>query len=233
MEISVCIFNINIDEAEKLQRFVAAVLFDADYHAKIFSCSTDAALKKFIEKNPYIDLLFLPATTFGLNFGEELRLTNRITTIVFLSEDNSNVYRAFNSLPIAYLIDINDKSKLSATILRAVSWAVAGKKLFCHESRTRILQLKYKDIDYFESEYRIVHIYRTDGTHETITAKLDEVEATLPSNIFCRCHKSYLVNLENIAHVNKSEKTVLFNSGAKVFSSKAYYPTLIAALKGG
>ena len=232
MEISVCIYNGNHDEAELLQRFVAAVLFHADYRANILLCSTEAALRKITTKYPYVDLLFLPATSFGIGFGEELRKTNRTTTIVFLADDDQNVYRAFRSLPIAYLIDPKEKQRLSETILRAASWAMAGKKTFCHESRTQILQMKYKEIDYFESEYRIVHIHRTDGTYETITAKLDEVEAIVPSHIFCRCHKSYLVNLENIAAVNKSEKAVLFQSGAKVFSSKAQYPTLIAALKG-
>lgn len=232
MEISVCIFNMDNDEAEVLQRFIAAVLFHADYRAKILLCSTESALRRITTKYPYVDLLFMPATAFGIGFGEELRRTNRTTTIVFLSDDDNNVYRAFRSLPIAYLIEHNDKQKLSETILRAASWVMSGKKTFCHESRAQILQLKYKDIDYFESEYRIVHIHRTDGTYETITAKLDDVEAMLPSNNFCRCHKSYLVNLENIAAVNKSEKTVLFKSGAKVFSSKAQYPALIAALKG-
>ncbi|MBQ8508471.1 MAG: response regulator transcription factor [Clostridia bacterium] len=232
MEISVCIYNVNNDEAEILQRFIAAVLFHADYRAKILSCSTETALRKTTIKYPYVDMLFLPASSFGLSFAEELRKTNRTTTIVFLADDDKNVYRAFHSLPIAYLIDPKEKQKLSETVLKAASWVMSGKKTFCHESRTQILQLKYKDIDYFESEYRIVHIHRTDGTYETITAKLDEVEAMLPSNNFCRCHKSYLVNLENIASVNKSEKTVLFKSGAKVFSSKAQYPTLIAALKG-
>lgn len=232
MEISVCIYNVNNDEAELLQRFVAAVLFHADYRAKVLSCSTEGALRKTTTKYPYVDLLFLPATSFGIGFGEELRKTNRTTTIVFLADDDKNVYRAFRSLPIAYLIDPKEKQRLSEIILRAASWVMSGKKIFCHESRTQILQLEYKDIDYFESEYRIVHIHRTDGTYETITAKLDEVEAMLPSNIFCRCHKSYLVNLKNIASVNKSEKTVLFKSGAKVFSSKAQYPMLVAALKG-
>ena len=232
MEISVCIYNVNNDEVELLQRFVAAVLFHADYRAKVLSCSTEAALRKVTTKYPYVDLLFLPATSFGIRFGEELRKTNRTTTIVFLADDDENVYRAFRSLPIAYLINPKEKQRLSEIVLRAASWVMSGKKIFCHESRTQILQLEYKDIDYFESEYRIVHIHRTDGTYETITAKLDEVEAMLPANIFCRCHKSYLVNLENIASVNKSEKTVLFRSGAKVFSSKAQYPTLIASLKG-
>ena len=232
MELSVCIFHSEPAEAEPLQRFVAAVLFHADYRAKILACSTDEALRKLTTKYPYVDLLFLPATSFGMAFGEELRRTNRMTTIVYLAEDDQYVYTAFRSLPIAYLIERQNQRKLSETVLRAAAWAIAGKKTFCHESRTQILKLKYKDIDYFESEYRIVHIHKTDGTHETITAKLDEVEALLPSNHFCRCHKSYLVNLNNIATVNKSDKTVFFKSGAMVYSSKAQYPTLLAALKG-
>lgn len=232
MEISVCIFNVKKEEAEVLQRFVAAVLFHADYRAKVWLCSTDAALRNVITKYPSLDLLFLPATEFGIRFGEELRKTNRTTTIVFLSENDENVYKAFNALPIAYLIDNKDKRKLAETVLRAATWVMAGKKIFYHESRTQILQLSYEEIDYFESEYRVVHIYRVDGTYETITAKLDEIEMMLPANNFCRCHKSYLVNLKNIAKVNKSEKTVLFKSGAKVFSSKAQYATLVAALKG-
>lgn len=232
MEISVCIFNGNDDLAQALQRFVAAVLFHADYRAKVYSCSTEVSLKKITSGYSCVDLLFLPATAYGIGFGEDLRKNNRQTTIVFLSDNSDNVYEAFGSLPIAYLIEYQDKRKLSETILKAASWVISGKKMFCYESRTQILQLNYSDIDYFESEYRIVHIHRTDGTCETITAKLDEVEAMVPVDDFCRCHKSYLVNLKNIAKVNKSEKTVLLKSGAIVFSSKSQYPILIAALKG-
>jgi len=232
VEISACIFNPNKDDAAFLQKYVAAVLFRADYRAKVISCGSDTALKNLTAKYPAIDLLFLPATSFGIGFGEELRRTNRTATIVFTSDNDENVYRAFNALPIAYLADCSDRKMLSSAILRAASWASAGKKVFCHESRTQIFQLKYSDIDYFESEYRIVHIHKADGTSETITAKLDEVEATLPSDIFCRCHKSYLVNLKNIVRVNKSQKTILLRSGAVVFASKAQYPTLAAALKG-
>lgn len=232
MDISVCVFNTNKGEAETLQRFVAAVLFNADYRSKVMSCSTDSALRSVTIKYPFVDILFLPATSFGISFGEELRKINRMTTIVFVSDDDKNVFQAFRSLPIAYLINSRDKKQLSETVLRAASWAVAGKTVFYHESRTQILQLKYKDIDYFESEYRIVHIHKSDGSCETITAKLDEVEAMLPANIFCRCHQSYLVNIKNIDRFNKSDKTVIFKSGAMVFSSKARYQTLIDALKG-
>ena len=145
MEISVCIYNVNNDEVELLQRFVAAVLFHADYRAKVLSCSTEAALRKVTTKYPYVDLLFLPATSFGIGFGEELRKTNRTTTIVFLADDDKNVYRAFWSLPIAYLINPKEKQRLSEIVLRAASWVMSGKKIFCHESRTQILQLEYKD----------------------------------------------------------------------------------------
>lgn len=231
MKISVCVYNPDKEAGEQQQRYIAAVLFHADYRAQVLSCCTESALKELTARAPFTDLLFMPATDACIRFGRELRKTNRSTTVVFLSEDASNVYDAFSALPIAFLVS-SDKQSLSETVLRAAAFAVSGKRIFCHESRTQILQLNYKDIDYFESEYRIVHIHRTDGTYETITAKLDEVEATLPSDIFCRCHKSYLVNLNNIASVNKTEKTVEFKSGAQVYSSKAQYPQLVAALKG-
>ncbi|MCD8107335.1 MAG: LytTR family DNA-binding domain-containing protein [Oscillospiraceae bacterium] len=232
MDISVCVYSTDKNEAENLQRYIAAVLFNADYRSRVMSCSTDSVLRSVTMKYPFVDILFLPATASGISFGEELRKVNRTTTIVFVSDDDRNVFRAFRSLPIAYLINNHDKKQLSEAILRAASWAMAGKSVFYHESRTQILQLKYRDIDYFESEYRIVHIHKSDGECETITAKLDEVEAMLPANIFCRCHQSYLVNIENIDRFNKSDKTVIFKSGAIVFSSKARYQTLIDALKG-
>ena len=165
MDISVCIYNVNNGEAELLQRFVAAVLFHADYRAKILSCSTEIALRKATVKFPYVDILFLPATSFGITFGEELRKTNRTTTIVFLAHDDKNVYRAFRSLPIAYLINPKEKQRLSEIVLRAASCVMSGKKILCHESRTQILPLEYTDIDYLESEYRIVHIHRNDCTY--------------------------------------------------------------------
>ena len=45
-------------------------------------------------------------------------------------------------------------------------------------------------------------LYLTDGSRYVTGDSLSELEARLPSNLFFRCHKSYIVNLNHIDSIS-------------------------------
>lgn len=67
---------------------------------------------------------------------------------------------------------------------------------------------KIRDIYYVESELRQVIIHESERS-KSIYMKLDEVETELPDS-FCRCHQSYLVNMDKIREATARE-IFLFN----------------------
>ena len=233
MELSIYLYHPDKSYAGELQKYIAAVLFDADYRASVLLSSDKVKFADFIDKHAsVIDILFLTADYTGFSMGKKFRKQSRSATLVFYDGNTTQMPNAFCMLPISYMVSECDKKSFSENILLAAMWTVKGKNRFYHESRTDILNINYDDIDYFESNYRVVNIHFTDGTIKTITAKLDDIQSRLPGEIFCRVHQSYLVNLTHISYIDKTAKTIHFLSGEYTYASKAYYPSLIESVKG-
>ena len=58
--------------------------------------------------------------------------------------------------------------------------------------------MKICDIVYLESEGEYVRMHLTDGTTITTLFRLKNMETALPSELFMRVHRSYIVNLRMI-----------------------------------
>ena len=234
MELTAYIFHPDLELCKELQRLTAAVLFNADYHASVYAAETTQKLETIVSRHaPGVAILILPATDPGFALGQKLRDNNRGCALVYVRGDMERVLRAFASMPIAYLTEDDDRKSFARSLLQAASWAARGKRRFHHESRAELIQLRYNEIEYFESNYRIVHIHLKNGEIKSINARLDDIQQTLPGEVFCRCHKSYLVNLQSVDRIDKSTKQVYFTSGRYVYASKALYPDLIACMTGG
>ena len=233
MELSIFLYNPSKARASELQKYIAAVLFNADYRAAVLISTDKIKIEGFIREHASsIDIIFLPADSVGFSMGKNLRWQSRNATIVFYDGTDGEMPNAFCMLPISFMLTDCDRKSLSESILLAAMWAARGKNRFYHESKTDIFNFNYADIDYFESNYRVVNIHFTDGTIKTITAKLDDIQSRLPGEIFCRAHQSYLVNLTHVSHIDKTAKTIHFLSGEYTYASKAYYPSLIESVKG-
>ncbi len=234
MKIRVCIYLREVGTAKNLQQLIANTIFEDDHRASITAYLRRELLEEALKQAEYgVDLLVLPADEEGLSIGAEVRKFSRDCTIIYIDGSDATILKAFNTLPIAYLLRNAASEHMVDSLKKALSWIETGQSCFSYESRTEILQMPYGDIDFFESEYRIVHVHMTGSGTQTITAKLDDVQRSLPCGVFCRCHKSYLVNISHIAHVDKSTKTVTLKSGKKLFASKAGYPVLLKMLTGG
>lgn len=233
MELSIYLYHPSQKRVLELQKYIAAVLFNADYKSIIRSCTDVSRFEVFLCGHATaIDILFLPADQHGFLLGQKLRQYSRHTTLVFYDGNTEKMPNAFCMLPISYLLRGCDRNLLSKNILLAAMWSVKEKHTFFHETKTDIYNINYNDIDFFESNYRVVNIHFTDGTVKTITAKLNQIQEKLPGEIFCRAHQSYLVNLTHISRIDKTDKSIHFHSGFQAFASKACFSMLIESMKG-
>ncbi|MDO4285364.1 MAG: LytTR family DNA-binding domain-containing protein [Eubacteriales bacterium] len=75
-------------------------------------------------------------------------------------------------------------------------------------SGKRIQTFKVRNIYFIESDNRLIHIHESEQVTSAYM-KLDEIERDLSVN-FCRCHQSYIVNMDKIMKAEK-ESITLFN----------------------
>ncbi len=234
MKINIIIYHKDNSLADELQRFTASVLFNANFSATIKTYLYAEQIKiGMLEIGKNTDILIAQADDEGYGLGNALRSINSSFVILYIAEDLKNVLSAFRSMPMAYVLRSDEKKSLALAILRASQWVMRTKKIFQYESRTQLLQITYNEILYFESEYRVVHIHKLNGSRETINYKLDDLQKDVPADTFCRCHKSYLVNRNYIKKINKSDKTIELQTGVTIYISKAMYPGFLRLISGG
>lgn len=133
--------------------------------------------------------------------------------IIFVSSDNRYMEGMVDEKGIAF-INKPFMSRTFETMFRNVLAQIEAEDCFFEYSLNRKQeQLKVKDIAYFESIGRKIHIQKGDGSSYFFYGKLDEIEEKLINDLECDCflrkHKSYLVNYNWIYRSSRTEITLL------------------------
>ncbi len=84
--------------------------------------------------------------------------------------------------------------------------------------RSHLVTLKvcYGDILYCKADSSYSVVYLEDGSSITVSKVLKKVELLLPSDHFCRCHKSFLVNREKVKSYNHVKNSLILKNGAEI-----------------
>lgn len=129
---------------------------------------------------------------------------NDMSSIVYISGDSSSCVKLFESRPINFhqkpLLK-NDIFKDINTVMR-LSGIKGTRFSFKHDRTIRGIELE--KIIYFCMEQKQVKLV-TQNSEFIFRDKLNEIYNGLPKTQFCRCHKSYIININYI-------KTIRFDS---------------------
>ena len=77
--------------------------------------------------------------------------------------------------------------------------ALAGRMMLRHREGVAFVDLK--DILLIQREERATVLYTADGERFVTSDTLGEMEQRLPQDVFFRCHKSYIINLNHIKDI--------------------------------
>lgn len=71
----------------------------------------------------------------------------------------------------------------------------------------KMLKINYADVDYIEglNNYVIIH---TPQNNHTIYLTMKEIESGLKPDIFIRIHKSYIINIDKVTHMEGNKITI-------------------------
>lgn len=64
--------------------------------------------------------------------------------------------------------------------------------------------MNYQDLAYCKADGSYTFVHTTSDEKFILTKRLKLIEEQLPQKAFCRCHRSYLVNINEIAYVEIS-----------------------------
>lgn len=141
----------------------------------------------------------------------------RVAALDFIDKalDDEDFYERVH-LAIEYTMD-----KVGATI---------AQDSFTFETATAHVQVPFNNILFFETSPTIHKvILHTKEERMEFYASISEVERA-DDRLF-RCHRSFIVNPENIVRINKEDKMVMFENNNECPISRTKYKALLEKVK--
>lgn len=143
--------------------------------------------------------IFLPGQN-GVETARCIRRLNEKAVLIFLTVSEDFYREAFDLYAFHYLIKPIRLSDLTEVLTKAADHICASEETLPIISNRQKLMLRHADIIYIDSSKHMLCFHMQDGQKYVSYGKLDEIQAQLTSELFIRCHKSFLINL---IHVDK------------------------------
>lgn len=170
----------------------------------------------------------------GLEIGHALYDANPDCIICYYKHMPCDLSELLHSRPYEFFMWPQGKDAFLAKLEDMIERTVFSANTFSFETKKLLYCYPVRNIMYFQSDLKYVHIKTALGNDADIYTKLSAVERNLQDSslapLFIRSHKSFLVNRSCINAVNKQNRTLELSTGASVPVSDAYYKTVIREL---
>ncbi len=197
MKIAIC------DDSEEIRLEIAELIKEQRPEAEVTQFSSGEGILCSPEK---YDIVFLDIAMGGISGLEAARRLrerqekngDKKSIIIFITAFKEHMSEAFDVNAFHYLIKPPDKEKLAHVFRRALKEASFAESAECIviKSFGKQQKLFLHDIYYIESCNKKTIYHTKNGIYEAY-GKMEELEAKLGGG-FYRCHRCFLVNMENI-----------------------------------
>jgi len=189
---------------EVLEKYIEAV----DQLQVVGTCRNAFQAMEFLQKNP-VDLIFLDIHMPKLSGTSFVRTLQHPPKIIFTTAYKEHAIDAFELNAVDYLLKpislerfLRAVNKLTQTTfthpdeMPVISDAVSGFIYF--RSDRKMVKLFYDEILYIESIKDYIKIIREGNAPLLVKQSISATEELLPSHLFLRIHRSYIVALQKI-----------------------------------
>jgi two-component system LytT family response regulator len=232
-----------IVDDEPIGRANVATLLRADPEIEVIAecCSGAEAIEAVRNAKP--ELLFLDIQMPECDGFDVLEMLGRDAppAIVFVTAYDRYAVKAFEAEALDYLLKPFSDLRFARTLARAKA-AVQQRKgtsdsmyRLIVKSAGRVAFLQANEIDWIEAADYYACLHVGAKTH-LLRRSLAELERDLDPKMFCRVHRSTIVNLGRVQEVrfdSSGEYEVLLRAGSKLRLSRRYQKQLQARLGSG
>jgi two-component system, LytTR family, response regulator len=215
---------------EPIARANLKVLLAGDPEVELVSeCGSGAeALREIRAKRP--DLVFLDVQMpecDGFDVLEQLG-ADLPPALVFVTAYDQYALQAFEAGALDYLLKPFDNARFQRTLQRAKDRIGSGRpkrvERLAIKNAGEVLFLKIAEIDWIEAADYYVCLHAGSRAH-LLRRSLAEVERELEAGMFCRIHRSAIVNLERVRRLETAADggaEVVLTTGTRLSVSRRY-----------
>lgn len=169
-----------------------------------------------------IDIVFLDIkmrAMSGMELAQHIRKINQEITIIFITGEADYVFQGYEVQALNFLLKPINKESVFKCL---DTWFQKNMKQESNylviKKGKEIIRINYNEIYYFTSFDHYVDIHTINGVI-TFKEKMGNLEQKLPEERFCRCHRSYIVNVSFINQILKNE--ILLGNEMRIPISKS------------
>lgn len=204
----------------RLEEIVHREAEDAGISVETEAYSDGGTLVADIKKGYRYDLVFLDIEMErmdGINAARQIRRIDRSALLIYVSGYEQYLKELFEVEPFRFLSKPVDGAKFRKYFLDACARIGETEAYYRFSFNKEIRKVAVRDVVYFESRNRVVHIFMADGSEERFYGRLNAIEKELSEghHEFLRIHQSFLVNYSYIEKMNFSVVTVIFGNGKR------------------
>lgn len=222
----ICDDNSNI--LQKLSVTLENIFTKYNYDGVVSYQTSDVDnLLQYIDKNK-IDVLFLDinlkSKTTGLEVAEIVRKKNKNIYLIFMTGHLEYAMLAYKFKTFDYIAKPFTVERLEDTIVRLFD-DIQGLPARYIKIDNKNTILDENEVEYIKKDGMKVVFHTVFREYEAYSS-FNKLESSLPSNFF-RCHKSYVINLNNIKNVDFVENRIYFQNNAFCDIGPKYKKSLI------
>jgi len=211
-----------IDDEVQSVKSISYILREYCKNIEVIGTANSAleAINLIDKKKP--ELVFLDIElSDGTGFDVLERLENRNFSVIFITAFDEYAIKAFKYSAVDYILKPIDIDELQKAVERISKQELVTQPLNydvllqnIKKSKPNKLTLpttngylfvNIENITHLESDRNYTFIYTTEKKKILVSKNLGEFEDLLDQDIFVRCHRSYLVNLNHIMQYIKSD----------------------------
>lgn len=205
----------NLDSLNKLSHIFESIFMKHDLEAQIaFETTNETELFSYIEENP-IDVFVLDinlnSKLSGLDIAKIIRSKNKNCYIIFVTAHSEFVFVAYKCKTFDFLHKPISKEILEDTILRLfddINGKTTNKKYLRLDNKNTLID--ENEVQYIKRDGMKL-IFQTNSENYEIYSSFTKVQDQLPKN-FVRCHKSFIVNINNIKKLDSASNLIYFKN---------------------
>lgn len=221
----------NQNMLDKFSKMFDKIFISNNIDANITFQSTNPTEILDFSKSHNVDVLVLDiqlkSNMSGLDLAEKIREFNKDCYIIFTTGHLEYSLVAYKLKTFDYLAKPITIERLEETVLRLVDDVNGQPKKYIKIDNKNTL-VDENEILYIKRDGMKL-IYHTSAKDYEAYSSFAKMDSLLPKN-FIRCHKSFIVNLNKIIHLDPVSNTICFNDDSSCEIGPKYKKTILEVL---
>jgi len=185
--------------------------------------SGEELIRYFRDGEEQYDVIFLDMEMEKLNGIETanyIRAIDEHVIIVFVTSHTEYMRESFKCAPFRFLVKPVDGEEFKTVFYDISKKLSKQRKVFAFTENKAKIRLYCDDIIYCESQDHWIWIHTKDKVYK-ICKSLTELHSQLDREMFCRVHKSYIINFLYIKSI-KDNDAELYHCDKPIAISRSY-----------